>query len=199
MEGIGSVIYKLCTIGESPYTQHQKAAGDSRARQPRAAPRNVDQDRNSCERSPDNPYGSADFVALKAACSLASSSCESEVIKILPPTPFSSSSTRSLSGVGLLVRTKSVDLLGISTVANSFMKRSVIPTSVSAPEAAPAVAFSKIRLASDPQKAAPSVNKLPARCSLALPDPSFTATTTSARSSRPSLSSFCSLRRTSSA
>ena len=62
-----------------------------------------------------NPYGPADFVALKAACSLASSSCESEVIKILPPRPFSSSSTRYLSEVGLLVRTKSADLLGIST------------------------------------------------------------------------------------
>ena len=73
-----------------------------------------------------NPYGPGDFVALKAARSLASSSCESEVIKILPPRPFSSSSTRSLSEVGLLVRTKSADLLGISTVANSFMKRSVI-------------------------------------------------------------------------
>src|SRR5271168_4190831 len=135
-------------------------------------------------------YGSADFVAFKAAWSLASSSCESEVVKILPPRPFSSSNTRSLSEVGLLVRTKSADLLGISTVANSFMKRSVIPTSASAPEAAPTVAFRKITLASDPQKpwkAAPSANKLPARCSLTLPVSSFTATATSARSRRPSL------------
>jgi hypothetical protein len=53
-------------------------------------------------------YGPTDFVAPKAACSLASSSCESEVIKILPPSPFTSSSTRSLSGVGSLVRTNSV-------------------------------------------------------------------------------------------
>ena len=87
-----------------------------------------------------NRYGSAGFVALKATRSLASSSCESEVIKILPPRPFSSSSTRSLSEVGFLVRTKSADLLGISTVTNSFMKRSVIPTSASAPEAADAAA-----------------------------------------------------------
>ena len=55
-----------------------------------------------------------DFPALKTACSLAWSSCESEVIKILPPNPFRSSSSRSLSGVGLLVNTKSAELLGIS-------------------------------------------------------------------------------------
>jgi len=65
-------------------------------------------------------YGSADFVAFKAAWSLASSSCESEVVKILPPRPFSSSNTRSLSEVGLLVRTKSADLLGISTCGQFF-------------------------------------------------------------------------------
>ena len=42
-----------------------------------------------------NPYGPSDFVAFKTACSLASSSCESEVVKILPPRPCSSSSTRT--------------------------------------------------------------------------------------------------------
>jgi len=35
------------------------------------------------------------------------------------PTPFSPSSRRSLSGVGVLVRTKSADLPGISSVVNS--------------------------------------------------------------------------------
>src|ERR1700760_2721169 len=120
-------------------------------RQPWLPTREVDPSK-SLQKVSWQSYESADFVAFKAAWSLASSSCESEVIKTLPPRPFSSSSTRSLSEVGLLVRTKSTDLLGISTVANSFMKRSVIPTSASAPEAAPNVAFRKIRLASDPQK-----------------------------------------------
>jgi hypothetical protein len=54
--------------------------------------------------------------------------------------------------VEVLVRTKSAELLGISVVTNSFIKWSLIPTSLSAPEAAPVVAFIKIRLASDPQK-----------------------------------------------
>jgi hypothetical protein len=63
-------------------------------------------------------YGPTDFLALKAACSLVSSSYESEVIKIVPPSPFSSSSIRSLSGVGLLVKTKSAELLGISVAVN---------------------------------------------------------------------------------
>jgi hypothetical protein len=63
-----------------------------------------------------------DFDALKAACSLASSSCESEVFKILPPVPFSSSSTLSLYGVALLSRTNRVELPGLSVADNSFMK-----------------------------------------------------------------------------
>src|SRR5208283_3448132 len=61
-----------------------------------------------------------DLAALKAACSLASSSCESDVFKILPPVPFSSSST--LSGVTFLTRTKRAELPGISVAAKSFMK-----------------------------------------------------------------------------
>jgi hypothetical protein len=39
-----------------------------------------------------------DLVDVKAACSLASSACESEVVKTLPPIPLSSWSTFSLSG-----------------------------------------------------------------------------------------------------
>jgi len=48
-------------------------------------------------------YEPADFAVLNAACSLASSSCESEVMKILPPNHFISSSIRSLSGGGSTV------------------------------------------------------------------------------------------------
>jgi hypothetical protein len=61
--------------------------------------------------------------------------------EILPPVPFSSSSTLSLSGVALLSSTNRVELSGTQ-----------IPTSVSAPEAAPAAAFRKIRPVSDPKK-----------------------------------------------
>ena len=64
--------------------------------------------------------------------------------------------------------------------ANSFMKLSLIPTSVSAPEAAPAAApiampmsgFRKIRPISDPQKpplTAPTAVRLTAWCNLILP------------------------------
>ena len=63
-----------------------------------------------------------DLAALKAACSLASSSCESEVFKILPPVPFSSSSTLSLSGVAFLSSTNRVELPELSVADNSFMK-----------------------------------------------------------------------------
>ena len=65
---------------------------------------------------------------------MASSSCESEVFKILPPVPFSSSSTLSLSGVAFLSSTNRVELPGLSVADNSLMKCSLIPTSVSAPE-----------------------------------------------------------------
>ena len=61
------------------------------------------------------------LAALKAACNLAASSCETEVFKILPPIPFSSFSTLSLSGDGLLTSTKRAEPPGISVPANSFM------------------------------------------------------------------------------
>jgi hypothetical protein len=102
-----------------------------------------------------------DLAALRAACSLDSSSCESEVFRILPPVPFNSSST--LSGLAFLTSTNRLELPTLSLADNSFMKRSLIPTSVSAPEAAPAAAFRKIRPVSDPQKpplSAPSAVRL---------------------------------------
>jgi len=61
------------------------------------------------------------LAALKAACNLAASSCVIEVFKILPPIPFSSFSTLSLSGDGLLTSTKRAEPPGISVPANSFM------------------------------------------------------------------------------
>jgi hypothetical protein len=63
-----------------------------------------------------------EIAALKAACSLAASSCETEVFKILPPIPLSSLSILFLSGDGLLTSTKRAELPGISVPANSFMK-----------------------------------------------------------------------------
>jgi hypothetical protein len=56
-----------------------------------------------------NHFGPADFGALKAACSLASSSCESEVIKTSMSSPLSSCSNPSLSGVGLLLKRKGLN------------------------------------------------------------------------------------------
>ena len=61
-----------------------------------------------------------------------------EVFKIRPPVPFNSSNT--LSGVAFVTRTNSVELPGVIVAANSFMKSSLIPTSVSAPEIAPVAA-----------------------------------------------------------
>jgi hypothetical protein len=92
------------------------------------------------------------LAALKASCSLASSACESEVVKTLPPIPPSSFSTFSLSGEGLPMRTKRAEPPGTSVPANSFMKCWLIPTAASALPAAPVVAFRKIRAVSDPQK-----------------------------------------------
>ena len=61
------------------------------------------------------------LAALKAACNLAASSCVTDVFKILPPIPFSSFSTFSLSGDGLLTSTKRAEPPGISVPTNSFM------------------------------------------------------------------------------
>jgi hypothetical protein len=63
-----------------------------------------------------------DLAAFNASCSLASSSWEREVFKILPPVPFRSSSTLSLSGVAFLTSTNRVELPGLSVADNSFMK-----------------------------------------------------------------------------
>src|SRR5215510_3378518 len=112
-----------------------------------------------------------DFGALRAAWSFASSSCESDVLRILPPVPFNSSSI--LSGVAFLTRTNSVELPGFIVSASSFIKLSLMPTSVRAPETAPAVAptarprsgFKKISPTSVPQKpplTAPAVVKFTA-------------------------------------
>ena len=80
------------------------------------------------------------------------------VSKTRPPVPFNSSKT--LSGVDFLTRTNRAELPGAIVAANSFMKLSLIPTSVRAPETAPAVApmakpskgFRKIRPIRAPQK-----------------------------------------------
>src|SRR5262249_29198736 len=65
------------------------------------------------------------FAVLRAACSRASSSCESEDLSTLPPVPASSSST--LSGVTLRTSTKSTELFGFSVAARSFMNLSLMP------------------------------------------------------------------------
>jgi hypothetical protein len=110
--------------------------------------------------------------------------------------PFSSFSTLSLSGDGLLTSTKRADPPGISVPANSFMNRSVIPTSASGLDAAPVVAFRKIREVSAPQKPAKTtsseVRRLPAWRSLTLPLWSLMASITSSRCSRYSPWSSCS-------
>ena len=54
------------------------------------------------------------------------------------PVPFTSSST--LSGVAFLTKTNSVELPGFMFAASSFINLSSMPTSVRAPETAPAVA-----------------------------------------------------------
>ena len=63
--------------------------------------------------------GGPTFAALRAAWSLLSSSCKSEVLRIVPPVPFTSSST--LSGVDLLTRTNSAELFGVKVGARSSM------------------------------------------------------------------------------
>src|SRR5262249_45750777 len=98
------------------------------------------------------------LAALRAACSLASSSWESDDLRTFPPLPASSSST--LSGVDLRTRTKSVDVPGCSVLARSFMNASLMPRSLRDRDAAPAVAptamprggFKKINPTSAPQK-----------------------------------------------
>jgi len=66
--------------------------------------------------------------------------------------PFSSSRSLSLCGVDIPVSTRRTELPGLSVAANSFIKRASIPTSVSAPQAALAAAFRRIRPVSDPKK-----------------------------------------------
>src|SRR5262249_26799255 len=98
------------------------------------------------------------LAALRAACSLASSSWESDDLRTFPPLPASSSST--LSGVDLRTRTKSVDVPGCSVLARSFMNASWRPMPLRARDAARAVApnamrrrgLKKIKPISAPQK-----------------------------------------------
>ena len=61
-----------------------------------------------------------DLAALKATCSFDSFSCESEVFKILPPVPCSSSST--FSGLAFLTSTNRLELPAVRVADNSFMK-----------------------------------------------------------------------------
>jgi len=80
--------------------------------------------------------------------------------------------------VGIPVSTKRTELPGLSVAANSFIKRASIPTSVSAPQAALAAAFRRIRPVSDPEKLklnVPSALKSTDWCSLTLPCSSLTA------------------------
>src|SRR5208283_3304400 len=59
-------------------------------------------------------------AALRTVCSFASSLCESEVLRTLPPDPLSSSIT--LSGVAFLTRTNSMELPGVMLAARPFIK-----------------------------------------------------------------------------
>src|SRR6516164_4828660 len=121
---LSTVTRTVRTVGEPKYTGSGRALPTVGAG---SASRVIHDRRDAPSREApseniEKSYAPADFAALRAACSLFLSSCESEVIKILPPDPFSSSSTLSLYGVGFLTRTKRVELPGISVALSSFMK-----------------------------------------------------------------------------
>src|SRR5262245_38175374 len=78
------------------------------------------------------------LAALSAAWSRAPSSWVSDVLRILPPVPLTSSRTRS--GVALVTRTNRAELFGGNPSASSFLNLSSIPTSLRAPLTPRAVA-----------------------------------------------------------